>query len=89
MPSTCQPVGICFTHYLCLQLLLCLLLFSVALFLTTVIAKVLASYFHKKTFFDQMAETLKNVRACSLPHVMVSTSYLTDLGSECCIPECR
>jgi hypothetical protein len=40
-----------------------LFLFSVALFLTTVIAKVLASYFHKKTFFDQMADTLKNVRS--------------------------
>ena len=44
------------------QLLLCLFLFSVALFLTTVIAKILASYFHKKTFFDQMTDTLKNVR---------------------------
>ncbi len=60
---------------LCLQLLLCLLLFSVALFLTTVVAKVLASYFHKQTFFDQMAETLRNVRACLTPHIAVSACH--------------
>lgn len=36
-------------------------LFSVALFITTVVAKLLASYFHKQAFFDKMQETLKQV----------------------------
>jgi len=51
----------------------------VALFLTTVVAKVLASYFQKQTFFDQMAETLRNVRACSSLHMAVCTSQTWDV----------
>ena len=48
---------------LCLnvQVLLCVFLFSVCLFLTTVIAKVLGRYFHKAAFFEQMTDTLKKV----------------------------
>ena len=44
------------------QVLLCIFLFSVALFITTVIAKLLASYFHKQAFFDKMQATLTQVR---------------------------
>ena len=44
------------------QVLLCVFLFSVALFITTVIAKLLASYFHKQAFFDKMQATLTQVR---------------------------
>ena len=43
-------------------MLLCVFLFSVALFITTVIAKLLASYFHKQAFFDKMQATLTQVR---------------------------
>lgn len=47
-------------------MLLCIFLFTVALFVTTVIAKLLASYFHKQAFFDKMQETLKQVCACAV-----------------------
>ena len=50
------------THKVLVQVLLCVFLFSVALFITTVIAKLLASYFHKQAFFDKMQATLTQVR---------------------------
>jgi hypothetical protein len=43
------------------QLLLCLFLLTVANFVTTMLAKFLASYFHKKAFFDKMQQTLQQV----------------------------
>lgn len=54
----------CFKPHLStvIQVLLCIFLFSVALFITTVIAKLLASYFHKQAFFDKMQATLTQVR---------------------------
>jgi hypothetical protein len=58
--STVPMATACLLH---LQVLLCIFLFSVALFITTVIAKLLASYFHKQAFFDKMQETLKQVAA--------------------------
>lgn len=42
-----------------LRLLLCLFLINVAFFVTTMLAKFLASYFHKQAFFDKMQETLQ------------------------------
>ncbi len=53
-------------------MLLCIFLFTVALFVTTMTAKLLASYFHKQAFFDKMQMTLKQARhpppaVCSTP----------------------
>ena len=50
------------------QILLCGFLFTVAMFVVTMLAKLMASYFHKQAFFDKMQETLKQVP-------QTSTSY--------------
>lgn len=50
-------------------MLLCGFLFTVAMFVSTILAKLLASYFHKQAFFDKMQDTLKQVHH-PLPDLM-------------------
>lgn len=64
-----------------LQLLLCLFFFSVGLFLTTVIAKVLGRYFHKDVFFDKMADTLKKVGYTAVPKVYHITAAYSAIST--------
>lgn len=57
-----RPVEVQLAYIMALKLLFCLALFAAGNMAKTLLAKLLASHVHKRSFFDKMQDALEKVR---------------------------
>ena len=69
-PHACHAQS---TECACTQAIACLILFTFANVLSTLLAKLMASHFHKATHFHKMQEAIRKASSALYPPPMLSS----------------